>query len=55
MEPLRSRPQRQQETLARRAADVDAWIASADTAGHAYLLPLSVLWDGTVGVSVPVA
>jgi hypothetical protein len=46
MEPPRSRQQRQQDTRGRLESDVDAWVASADAAGDAYLLPLSFLWDG---------
>jgi hypothetical protein len=42
--PLR---QRKQDTLARLGRDVDAWVASADGHGNAYLVPLSFLWDGT--------
>ncbi len=49
MEPPRSLQQRKQDTLGRLESDVDAWIASADAGGDAYLLPLSFLWDG-VGV-----
>jgi nitroimidazol reductase NimA-like FMN-containing flavoprotein (pyridoxamine 5'-phosphate oxidase superfamily) len=47
MEPPRSLEQRKQDTLGRLEADVDAWIASADAGGEAYLVPLSFLWDGT--------
>jgi nitroimidazol reductase NimA-like FMN-containing flavoprotein (pyridoxamine 5'-phosphate oxidase superfamily) len=46
MEPPRNRQQRQQDTRGRLESDVDAWIASADAAGDAYLVPLSFLWDG---------
>jgi hypothetical protein len=46
MEPARSRQQREQDTLSRLESDADAWIASADAEGDAYLLPLSFLWDG---------
>jgi general stress protein 26 len=46
MEPPRSLQQRKQDTLGRLESDVDAWIASADAQGGAYLLPLSFLWDG---------
>jgi hypothetical protein len=54
MEPPRSLQQRQQDTLDRLASDVNAWIASADAEGNAYLVPLSFLWDGTgVIVSTP--
>jgi hypothetical protein len=54
MEPARSAEQRKQDTLNRLASDVDAWIATADSAGNAYLVPLSFLWDGTgVIVSTP--
>jgi hypothetical protein len=47
MEQPRNLQQRKQDTLRRLESDVDAWIASADTEGDAYLLPLSFLWDGT--------
>jgi nitroimidazol reductase NimA-like FMN-containing flavoprotein (pyridoxamine 5'-phosphate oxidase superfamily) len=46
MEPPRSLPQRKDDTLGRLESDVDAWIATADTDGNGYLLPLSFLWDG---------
>jgi Pyridoxamine 5'-phosphate oxidase len=46
MEPPRSLQRRKQDTLGRLESDVDAWIASADAEGDAYLLPLSFLWDG---------
>jgi hypothetical protein len=46
MELPRSLQQRKQDTLGRLESDVDAWIASADAEGDAYLLPLSFLWDG---------
>jgi hypothetical protein len=46
VEPPRSLEQRKQDTLGRLESDADAWIASADAEGNAYLLPLSVLWDG---------
>lgn len=47
MDAPRSTGQRKSDTLSRLASDVDAWIATADAAGSAYLLPLSFLWDGT--------
>jgi nitroimidazol reductase NimA-like FMN-containing flavoprotein (pyridoxamine 5'-phosphate oxidase superfamily) len=54
MERARSAEQRKKDTLNRLAADVDAWIGTADAAGDAYLVPLSFLWDGTgVVVSTP--
>jgi hypothetical protein len=54
VEPPRSLQQRKQDTLVRLESDVDAWIASADAEGDAYLLPLSFLWDGKgVIVSTP--
>jgi hypothetical protein len=46
MEPPRSAEQRKSDTLTRLASEVDAWIATADTAGSGYLVPLSFLWDG---------
>jgi len=54
MEQPRSQQQRKQDTLGRLESDVDVWIATADTAGNGYLLPLSFLWDGKgVIVSTP--
>ena len=47
MESPRSAQQRKTDTLSRLAADIDAWIATGDTAGDGYLVPLSFLWDGT--------
>ncbi|MET8122811.1 pyridoxamine 5'-phosphate oxidase family protein [Micromonospora sp. NPDC005189] len=48
MEPKAPRmlQQRKQDTLARLNHDLDAWVASADPDGNAYLVPLSFLWDG---------
>ncbi|MET8307842.1 pyridoxamine 5'-phosphate oxidase family protein [Micromonospora sp. NPDC005173] len=45
-EPPRTLRQRKQDTLARLENDLDAWVASADRDGNAYLVPLSFLWDG---------
>jgi hypothetical protein len=54
MERPRSQQQRKQDTVDRLESDADAWIATADTAGNGYLVPLSFLWDGTgVIVSTP--
>ena len=54
MDQPRSSAQRKNDTMARLASDVDAWIATADTGGNGYLLPLSFLWDGSgVIVSTP--
>jgi hypothetical protein len=54
MDAPRSTGQRKDDTLARLAADGDAWIATADADGGAYLLPLSFLWDGAgLVVSTP--
>jgi Pyridoxamine 5'-phosphate oxidase len=50
MEPPRSLQQRQQDARDRLESDADAWIASADAGGDAYLLPLSFLWDGAGAV-----
>jgi hypothetical protein len=44
--PPRPLQQRKQDTLARLGRDVDAWVATADRDGNAYLVPLSFLWDG---------
>jgi hypothetical protein len=46
-EPARSRSQRTTDTLERLRTDVDLWVASASADGHAYLVPLSYLWDGS--------
>lgn len=46
MELPRSLQQRKHDTVGRLESDADAWVATADTAGNAYLLPLSFLWDG---------
>jgi hypothetical protein len=55
-EPPRPLEQRKQDTLARLSRDVDAWLATADREGNAYLVPLSFLWDGaTVLISTPAA
>jgi nitroimidazol reductase NimA-like FMN-containing flavoprotein (pyridoxamine 5'-phosphate oxidase superfamily) len=43
--PARPRSQRRADTLARLRSDVDLWVASADEAGLAYLIPLSYVWD----------
>ena len=54
MDAARSAEQRKSDTLSRLAADVDAWVATADAAGGCYLLPLSFLWDGAgIIVSTP--
>jgi hypothetical protein len=47
MQPSRPRSQRKADVLAKLRADVDLWVASADEAGGAYLVPLSYYWDGT--------
>jgi general stress protein 26 len=44
--PARSEEQRKHDTLKRLETDDDAWVASADRAGSAHLVPLSYLWDG---------
>src|SRR5262245_154504 len=46
MDAPRSAERRKSDTLARLESDADAWIATADVAGSAYLLPLSFFWDG---------
>ena len=52
--PARSRARRRLDTLARLTADVDLWVASADQAGGAYLVPLSFYWDDeTLTVATP--
>lgn len=47
MDAPRSAEERKRDTLARLTSDVDVWIATGDTAGNGYLVPLSFLWDGT--------
>ena len=44
----RPREERRADTLRRLEQDVDCWVASADAAGNAYLVPLSYYWDGAV-------
>ena len=55
--PARTPGQRKQDALNRLENDVDAWVATADSAtGTPYLVPLSFLWDGlTVLVATPAA
>jgi hypothetical protein len=49
----RSREQRKADVLAKLAADVDVWVASAGEDGP-YLVPLSFHWDGeTLVVATP--
>ena len=45
-QPARDAATRKRDTLARLETDEDAWVASADADGHAYLVPLSFHWDG---------
>jgi len=54
---IRTSAERKQDTLRRLDLDVDAWIATADSAsGAPYLVPLSFLWDGmTLLISTPTA
>jgi Pyridoxamine 5'-phosphate oxidase len=50
----RSRSQRRADTLAKLGREIDLWMASADEAGGAYLVPLSYCWDGSaLTVSTP--
>ena len=52
--PARSRAQRRIDVLAKLRNDVDLWVASADEAGNAYLVPLSYYWDdSTVTIATP--
>lgn len=56
MDAPRSAEQRKSDTLARLTSDVDVWVATADTAGNGYLVPLSFLWDGAgLVVSTPLS
>jgi hypothetical protein len=41
MQPARTTSQRKADVLAGLGADIDLWVASADTTGNAYLIPLS--------------
>jgi hypothetical protein len=43
---VRTAAQRRADVLALLAREEDAWVASADAAGNAYLIPLSYHWDG---------
>jgi hypothetical protein len=47
MQPPRPTSQRKTDVLAKLQTDVDLWVASADEAGGAYLVPLSFYWDGS--------
>jgi hypothetical protein len=52
--PARPRAQRKADVLAKLETDIDVWVASADAAGRAHLIPLSFGWDGeTVTVATP--
>ena len=54
MQPPRPRSQRKTDVLAKLEGDVDLWVASADEAGNAYLVPLSYYWDGsTLTIATP--
>jgi Pyridoxamine 5'-phosphate oxidase len=52
--PPRSREQRKADTLARLENSEDAWVASADADGEAYITPLSHVWDGATFVMATV-
>jgi hypothetical protein len=43
---VRTTAQRRADALDLLAREEDAWVASADEAGNAYLIPLSYHWDG---------
>jgi len=52
--PARSSAQRRIDVLAKLRGDVDLWVASADEAGNAYLVPLSYYWDdSTLTIATP--
>ena len=52
--PPRPRSQRKLDVLGKLRGEVDLWVASADDAGNAYLIPLSYYWDGsTLTVATP--
>lgn len=45
--PVRTTRERIETVRALLASEADAWVASADARGEAYLIPLSFYWDGT--------
>jgi hypothetical protein len=50
----RPRSQRKSDALERLRSDIDLWVASADEAGNAYLIPLSYYWDEkTLTIATP--
>jgi hypothetical protein len=50
----RPRSQRKSDALERLRTDIDLWVASADEAGNAYLIPLSYYWDEeTLTIATP--
>jgi hypothetical protein len=52
----RSRSQRRIDALEKLGSQVDLWVASADEAGRAHLVPLSYYWDGsTLTMATPLA
>jgi hypothetical protein len=52
--PPRPRSERKADALARLRSDIDLWVASADEAGNAYLIPLSYYWDEkTLTIATP--
>jgi hypothetical protein len=52
--PARSRSQRRSDVLEKLRSQVDLWVASADDAGGAYLVPLSYYWDdSTLTIATP--
>lgn len=52
--PARSRSQRRTDALEKLRRQVDLWVASADEAGGAYLIPLSYYWDdSTLTIATP--
>jgi hypothetical protein len=53
-EAARSRSQRRVDVVDKLRSEVDVWVASADEAGRAYLVPLSYYWDdATLTVATP--
>jgi hypothetical protein len=52
--PPRPTAQRKLDVLAKLREEVDLWVASADEAGRAYLVPLSFYWGGaTITIATP--
>lgn len=52
----RPRAQRKADALERLGRELDCWVASADEAGNAHLVPFSYFWDGSaIVLAMPAA